>query len=47
LVLGGQEETKVSKKVYKRLDKESKRKKGNPPKREPIFLLNTPSTKTA
>jgi hypothetical protein len=34
LVLGGQEETKVENIVYKRLYKESKRKKGNPSKRE-------------
>jgi hypothetical protein len=34
LVLGGQEETKVEKKVDQRLHKESKRKKGNPSERE-------------
>jgi hypothetical protein len=45
LVLGGQEETKVSKKVYKRLRKESKWMKGNPSEQEPIASLNTPSAK--
>jgi hypothetical protein len=46
-VLGGQGEIKVSKKVYKRLHKESKRKKGHLLGREPTVPLNTPSAKTA
>jgi hypothetical protein len=42
-----EEETKVSKKVFKRLQKESKRKKRNSARKELIVPLNIHYAKTA
>jgi hypothetical protein len=47
LVLGGAEQTKVEKKIYKKLRKKTKTKKGNFSKRKPTVSLNTTSAKTA